>query len=1044
MARRVAMAVILAMAAIAMWAVSTKQFTYISTYGVSMNPVYYEGDLVFVKKASSYEVGQIAAYHGVGGIQVLHRIIGGDAEQGFVLKGDNNDSIDAITPTAEEIIGRAVLHVPDGGMWLQPILSPTSLGMLGFLFASGATARAKSRRDLPRGPRKKKVKGMSGGGGGSWATAAAVFKAVSRLHPALRVLAIATAACGLIGLALGVLGWMKPTTEAVKGTGKPGESMTFSYSAEVPRSAAYDGTTVYSPDPIFRKLANTVSLHVHYQGEPGRIEASARLASQNGWHKTLELSQPKQFATDRYVGTVELDLPSLDKRIAEAGKAIGADMGAITLAVTARVRHGDGTTFEPQVSFSLAPLQFALAGSPELLVVDQSSSSSGTSVQDRRIGALGLYPLTAAEARKYAVYLLLPALVGAGVIAWMALGHVPLRTRAQIQRRYPHLIVPVEPMASPPGKPVVIVDTFPALVKLAEKYGQMILTWTRPDGADDFVVRDEGILYRYRIDPNAATSKATPTKPTPEPTTSPKPASRPADQARSADSGSEATPVMGLPPTPEASAEVSANGSESTTTGDEAAAPVTPPVKKTTPRKRAAKTAATKTAAAKAAATKAAKSAGARAPAKRTRATTKPHRPGADAVDAPVASPTPEAGAHVEASAAGIESRSDRPEAEASQSATALADTTPAGMTPAGTPSTVDHHGDGQHDSVRLPTEPSAADIETTKPESAGAHRAEDSSGVEANTMTADTPAAAEKDEPAAPGETDVESGVRIDTPVEHGEHSGRGPSATAEPTEAEATKERQTAGTAEEEPVEAAQPIASSTAREALAGPKQAAAAESEQQESGQQQSETGRAAGEPQPSSTEARQASAELDKAIADPNPAAAKPNESKESNAEAKTASDQVSAELPTSENTVFEAEATVALEPGKVITTEQPQQVAGNQKRAGRRKSRSRRAPQPTVDEQPSASIQAVPTPEVREAREAMEDLAARNAPMSTPEPGSESEPESRLEVKPVPWPAAGAKPRPAPPVHDREPIYDFLPAAKRNVAEADEADEPDA
>jgi hypothetical protein len=35
-------------------------------------------------------------------------------------------------------------------------------------------------------------------------------------------------------------------------------------------------------------------------------------------------------------------------------------------------------------------------------------------------------------------------------------------------------------------------------VKLAERYGQMILTWRRPD-ADDFVVRDEGITYRYRI-----------------------------------------------------------------------------------------------------------------------------------------------------------------------------------------------------------------------------------------------------------------------------------------------------------------------------------------------------------------------------------------------------------------------------------------------------------------------------------------------------------------------------------------------------------------
>jgi hypothetical protein len=88
-------------------------------------------------------------------------------------------------------------------------------------------------------------------------------------------------------------------------------------------------------------------------------------------------------------------------------------------------------------------------------------------------------------------------------IAMVARRATPLRTRAEIERRHPQLLVRVEPMASPPGKPVVTVDDFAALAKLAERYGQMILTWTRPD-ADDFVVRDDGITYRYRIPLEAA------------------------------------------------------------------------------------------------------------------------------------------------------------------------------------------------------------------------------------------------------------------------------------------------------------------------------------------------------------------------------------------------------------------------------------------------------------------------------------------------------------------------------------------------------------
>jgi signal peptidase I len=637
------LAAILGMAAIGTWAISTHRISYVVTHGVSMEPVYHADDLVFIAKADSYKVGQIAAYHSPSAdIEVLHRIIDGD-NTGYVFQGDNNDFVDPVRLSADELIGHALFHVPYGGKWLKPLLSPTSLGMLGFLLVSGGAATIKSRRDIPRGRRKKRANGMSGGGG-SWATAAAVFKAVSRLHPALRGLAVATAVCGVVGLVLGVLGWMKPTTESVSRAGKAGESMTFAYSAEVPRSAAYDGTTVYSPDPIFRKLADVVDLHMNYRGEPGRVEVSARLSSQNGWHKTLNLSQPRQFTSDRYTGKIQLNLPSFDQLIAEAGKAIGADMGPTTLAITARVRHGDGTAFEPQVSFNLAPLQLTLAGGSESLVVDQSSVAAGSSVQDRRIGGFGYHPLTAAEARKYAVYLLLMALIGAGIVAWMALGHVPLRTRTQIQRRYPHLIVPVEPMASPPGKPVVIVDTFPALVKLAEKYGQMILTWTRPDGADDFVVRDEGILYRYRIDPNVTSPQAAPPGPTPDPAPagrSGRAESAPATTPVMEPSTTETTPVMGLPSAPGLPSDSGTEGVEDPTTGD-TAEPTEPqsPVKKAPPRKRAARPAATKTAAAKAAA----KTTGTRAPAKRARAAAKPPR-----------TPEPETEAHGEPTVAATE-----------------------------------------------------------------------------------------------------------------------------------------------------------------------------------------------------------------------------------------------------------------------------------------------------------------------------------------------------------------------------------------------------
>ncbi|MFI1993294.1 signal peptidase I [Actinoplanes sp. NPDC020271] len=502
------MAAISVMAAIGVWAISTHRISYVVTHGVSMQPLYHAGDLVLVIKADSYKVGDIAAYHGLHGrVEVLHRIIGGDAASGYSFKGDNNKFVDSDEPTADQLIGRAVLHIPHGGVWLKPLISPTGLGMLGFLTISGGTTAAKSRRDIGRGRHKKKVKGMAGQGG-SWAAAAVIIKAVSRLHPVVRVLAVMTALSAAAGVLLGVLGWMQPTNQTTPSSSQVGESMTFSYSAKVQRSAAYDGSVAYSPDPIYRNLANFVNLQLQYQGEPGRISVGARLSSPIGWHSTIQLSQPREFTAERYTGTVLLDLNGFDDRIQSAVKAIGADLGQVTLTVTAHVERNDGSTFEPQLALTFSELQLALANGPTSLVVSQSGSTSGGGIYPRQISVLGRDLMTAGEARKYAVWLLLVAVAGAIGIGLMALRQVPLATRAQIQRRYGHLLVPVEPMDSKQGETVVTVASVPALVKLAEKYGQMILTWTRSDGADDFVVRDDGVIYRYRIvSPRPATAE---------------------------------------------------------------------------------------------------------------------------------------------------------------------------------------------------------------------------------------------------------------------------------------------------------------------------------------------------------------------------------------------------------------------------------------------------------------------------------------------------------------------------------------------------------
>lgn len=95
--------------------------------GDSMLPTYESGDLVVARKGGA-QVGDVIVYapQDLGGAQVVHRIIDGDAGSGWVLQGDNNDFLDPFYPTGSEVRGVVRLHVPNAGavtMWfLNPLL----------------------------------------------------------------------------------------------------------------------------------------------------------------------------------------------------------------------------------------------------------------------------------------------------------------------------------------------------------------------------------------------------------------------------------------------------------------------------------------------------------------------------------------------------------------------------------------------------------------------------------------------------------------------------------------------------------------------------------------------------------------------------------------------------------------------------------------------------------------------------------------------------------------------------------------------------------
>jgi signal peptidase I len=112
---------------------------YVLVSGKSMLPRYHTGDLVLVERQSSYHVGDLVAYRvpkgdAMAGAQVIHRIVGGNAQHGFVVQGDNRSAPDVWRPQPGDIVGAKALRIPNAVLILQFLRSPIFLGLLAACF----------------------------------------------------------------------------------------------------------------------------------------------------------------------------------------------------------------------------------------------------------------------------------------------------------------------------------------------------------------------------------------------------------------------------------------------------------------------------------------------------------------------------------------------------------------------------------------------------------------------------------------------------------------------------------------------------------------------------------------------------------------------------------------------------------------------------------------------------------------------------------------------------------------------------------------------
>lgn len=463
------------------------QNTYVVTHGVSMQPSHHTGDLVIVRPQETYRIGDVVAHDSSElGSVVLHRIVDRQAA-GYVLKGDNNHWLDSERPEVADLLGRQVVHLPQAGTWLQRLTSPPALAAYTFLLllAGGRTARTRRQR-------RKELRAMSPRHRATTSPVAAA------LPTPVKAVAAAAALTGLAGLALGWLAWTTPTQKSVEAAAGAASSMTFSYTARVPRSAAYDGTTVFAPQPVFRKLTDSVDVTYRYSGAPGRLSVTAQLSTDSGWSSTLPLAAAVDIAAE-HQGRISLDLGALEARALRAASTTGLPAGTVMVAVVPAVALADGGTFAPKLELGLDPLALRPLGP---LVATGPAATTGTRQEPAQLSLLGRsISVSAARIVALLVCVLAGTVLAVTVVAARLAG--PVAEAEAVRRRHRDLILPVMPVALAGGRPVIEVPDVQALVKLAERYGLLVLTWSR-GGIDTYLVQDEATTYRYRSGAAAA------------------------------------------------------------------------------------------------------------------------------------------------------------------------------------------------------------------------------------------------------------------------------------------------------------------------------------------------------------------------------------------------------------------------------------------------------------------------------------------------------------------------------------------------------------
>lgn len=291
-------------------------FSYFQIVGDSMEPTVVHGDLVLLRDHDRYGVGDIVAYGDPELGTVLHRVRAVEGTQ-YVLRGDNRDSDDSYRPTEDEIIGAVWQILPNGGHALTAFQTPASailfggsslvIGALSWGRRTGGSTESRRSRSRSAKGQRPSMAGASG--------------RIADRSPAGATLLSGAGLALVLAALTGVLVIANPPRQIVMDDFAYEHVGSFSYTAAAGRGI-YDGNEVTTGDPVFTRMTTTVPITFEYDVAPissnmeltnprGAARLDAVVSQDNGWQRTVQLTDWTPFAGSETTVTGILDLDSI-------------------------------------------------------------------------------------------------------------------------------------------------------------------------------------------------------------------------------------------------------------------------------------------------------------------------------------------------------------------------------------------------------------------------------------------------------------------------------------------------------------------------------------------------------------------------------------------------------------------------------------------------------------------------------------------------------------------------------------------------------------